>query len=197
MATPRKEKFAETPGYCKSAVLANLFDTSAQWIGQLTRDGVLRKHDTDAGPRYNIVEATRAYVKYLREKAAGRDDKNPEAESKKLDADVRLKTAKADMAEMNAAELQGRMHRSEDVEAMTNDLVYTIRAMLAALPGRLAVDVVNAKTSAEAAVTIRAEVHKVLEELSRYKYDPSEYIKKVRERQKWAEADDEPDEADE
>lgn len=192
MATPRKEPVQEEAGYCKSSVLANLFDISSQWIGQLTRDGVLRKHQTKAGPRYNVVEATRAYCNYLKEKAAGREDKgNPEAEKNKLDADVRLKRAKADIAELEAKEIQGQMHRGEDVEAMTNDLVYTIRSMLVALPGRLAVDVVGVASSAEAAVVIRSEVYKVLEELSNYKYDPAAYVKKVRERQKWVEQHEE------
>ncbi|MBQ2361997.1 MAG: hypothetical protein II287_00115, partial [Bacteroidaceae bacterium] len=45
-------------------------------------------------------------------------------------------------------ELEGKMHRSEDVEAVMTDLVYTIRSMLMALPGRLAVDVVSTKTAA-------------------------------------------------
>ena len=31
--------------------------------------------------------------------------------------------------------LEGTMHRSEDVEAVMTDLVYSIRSMLVALPG--------------------------------------------------------------
>ncbi len=65
----------ETPGYCKAEDLANLFALSGQWINQLTRDGILKKRDTPAGKRYNVVESTRAYVQHLREKAAGRGDK--------------------------------------------------------------------------------------------------------------------------
>ena len=72
----KKAKPQEPAGYCTTAVLANLFDITAQWVGELTKNGILRKHDTEAGPRYNVVEATRAYVKYLREKAAGRGDKD-------------------------------------------------------------------------------------------------------------------------
>lgn len=191
LATPKREKPAEEPGYCKSEGLANLFDISNQWIGQLTRDGVLKKHQTKAGPRYNVVEATRAYVKYLREKAAGRENNgDPEAERDKLGAEVRMKKARADIAELEAAELSGKMHRSEDVEAMTTDLVYAVRGMLIALPGRLAVDVVHAETPAEASVIIRSEVFKILEELAGYKYDPSAYAKRVRERQKWTDLND-------
>ena len=193
MATPKKEKPQEPAGYCTTAVLANLFDISAQWVGELTMSGILRKHDTEAGPRYNIVEATRSYVKHLREKAAGRSEKEDavsEKEQQKLAAEVRIKEAKAEYAELELQELQGQMHRSMDVEQMTQQLVFTIRGMLVALPGRLAVDVAAVETAAEASVVIRREVNAVLEELSNFKYDPAAYAKLVNERQKWTDTDE-------
>jgi len=187
------QKKPEPAGYCNTAVLANLFDITAQWVGELTRNGILRKHETEVGPRYNVVEATRAYVKYLREKAAGRSDKDDaaaEKEQQKLAAEVRIKEARADYAELELAELQGKMHRSEDVEAMTQQLVFTIRGMLVALPGRLAVDVAGVSDAAEASVLIRREVNAVLDELSNFKYDPAAYEKLVNERQKWTDTDE-------
>lgn len=168
----------EPADYCTTAELANLFGCSSHWIGDLTKSGVLRKHETEAGARYNVVEATRAYVKYLREKAARRSDKDDstaQKEEEKLAAEVRIKNAKADYAELELQEFQRQMHRSEDVEKMTMQLVFTIRGLLIALPGRLAVDVTNVSTAAEASVVIRKEINAVLDELSRFKYDPAEY----------------------
>ena len=188
MSTARKPKIEETPGYCKAEDLANLFALTGQWINQLTRDGVLKKRDTPAEKRYNVVESTRAYVQYLRDKAAGRGDKNiPEAkELEKFDAEVRIKQAKAQIAELESQELQGIMHRSEDVAALTEDLIYTIRDALMALPGRLAVDVAKAGTAAEAAEIIKREVYAVMKELSSYKYDPEKYEDRVRARMDWS-----------
>ena len=184
----KKAKPQEPAGYCTTAVLANLFDITAQWVGELTKNGILRKHDTEVGPRYNVVEATRAYVKYLREKAAGRGDKDDdvvEKETQKLAAEVRIKEAKAKYAELELQELQGQMHRSEDVEAMTADLIYTIRGSLLALPGRLAVDVTAVRTPAEAAEVIRKEIALLMQELSQYQYDPKKYEEWVRKRLDW------------
>ncbi|MCD8323184.1 MAG: hypothetical protein LUC89_09925 [Oscillospiraceae bacterium] len=96
-----------------------------------------------------------------------------------------MKKAKARRAEIETAELEGRMHRSEDVEALTEDLIYAIRGALLALPGRLAVDVVNTASPAEAADVIRKEVYAVMTELSSYQYDPEKYAERVRDRQKW------------
>ena len=187
MATARKNKVEETPGYCKTEDLANLFGLTGQWINQLTRDGVIKRRDTPAGKRYNVVESVRAYTQYLRYKAANRADKGvPEdKELEKFEAEIKIKKAKADIAELEAQELQGIMHRSEDVAAMAEDLIYTVRDSLLALPGRLAVDVAGASTAAEAAEIIKREVYAVMKELSQYQYDPAKYAERVRERMDW------------
>ncbi len=197
LATPRKGKAEETPGYCKAEDLANLFALTGQWINQLTRDGILKKRDTPAGKRYNVVESTRSYVQYLREKAAGRGEKGiPESkEFEKFEAELKIKRAKAQIAELEAQELQGTMHRSEDVAALTEDLLYTVRDSLLALPGRLAVDVAAASTAAEAAVTIKREVSVGMKDLSGDNAAPAQYAERVRQRMDWqAEHEGEDDE---
>ena len=187
MAKKKKNKAEETPGYCKTEDLANLFGLTGQWINQLTRDGVIKRRDTPAGKRYNVIESVRSYTQYLRDKAANRGEKGipEEKELEKFNAEVRIKRAKAKIAELEADEIQGIMHRSEDVAAMTEDLIYTVRGSLMALPGRLAVDVSNAQTAAEASEIIRREVFKLMEELSMYQYDPQKYEERVRSRMKW------------
>ena len=92
---------------------------------------------------------------------------------------------KATIAKLEAEELKGKMHRSEDVAAMTTDLIYAIRGAMMALPGRLAVDVASANSPAEAAEIIRREVNKAMRELSNYRYDPKKYEERVRERRAW------------
>ena len=116
-------------------------------------------------------------------------------EKERLEAELSIKKANAIMKVLEAKELQGKMHRSEDVAAMTEDLVYTIRGMLLALPGRLAIDVANTDDPAEAADLIRKEVYAIMEELSQYRYDPKKYEQRVRERRRWdIEEDGESDE---
>ena len=86
---------------------------------------------------------------------------------------------------MERDELRGKMHRSEDVEAMTSDLVFSIRAMMLALPGRLAIDLADMDKPAEVSERIKGEVYKILEELSKYEYSAEAYRARVRERQGW------------
>lgn len=133
----------------------------------------------------------------LSARAEEKDGNISEAERKKRDADAKLKTAKASIAMVQAKELLGKMHRSEDVMEITQDLVYTIRGALLALPGRVAVDAAAAQTAAEASEIIRKEVFKVMEELSGYQYNAAKYEERVRERLKMDMIEDNDDEEEE
>ncbi len=177
-----------------TAVVASLFNLSERRVQQLAKEGVIEGRKVDGVYQFDLLPTVRKYITYLSDKANGRDQKNRKTEEEKLAAEADLKRAKADMAELQLKELRGQMHRSEDVEAITTDLVYTIRSMIIALPGRLAVDVAAVDTAPEASEIIRRECYQVLEELSNYKYDPEEYAKRVREREGWKEATDDGDE---
>ena len=100
-------------------------------------------------------------------------------------AEMQIKAARAMIAKLEANELQGKMHRAEDVQMITEDMANTLRSLLLALPGRLAVDVSNAKSAAEASVIIKEAVHEIMREMSKYQYDPARYDELVRERMKW------------
>ena len=157
-----------------SKTIAALFDMTPRRVQQLTKDGVI------------------AAVKEGNANGREPSKKDSEIEGRRLEAEADLKRSKADIAALQLSELEGTMHRSEDVEAVMTNLVYNIRSMLVALPGRLAVDVTGAATPAEASEIIRTEVYKILTELAGYKYDPEVYARRVRDREGWSEqlADD-------
>ena len=132
-------------------------------------------------------EATKDYIKYLRQQLDKKQgNQNSKLDTDKLQAEVDIKNAKARVAELQLAELEGTMHRAEDVEAMTTDLVFSIRSALMAMPWRLAVDTAELETPAETSARIQEEVNEVLLSLSQYQYDPEEYKKRVKDRQGWA-----------
>lgn len=176
---------AGKPIYVKTADLCAMTGKSNQWIGQLTAQGVLNKEETPHGNLYDLRSNIRSYCEMLEARNKKVDNEAAKVEAEKNKADMNLKKAKAAIAVLEANELKGKMHRSEDVVAVTEDLVYSIRNMLVSLPGRLAVDVAHAENEAEAAIIIRREVNKVMEELANYKYDPKRYEEIVRKRQSW------------
>ena len=170
-----------------SDIIARLFGVTERRVQQLAKEGIIPAVETRPY-KFDLLTTVQAYIKYLSDKANGKERKSTDtvqAEADKLRAEADLKQSKAKIAELQLSELEGNMHRSEDVEAMTNDLVYTIRSMIMALPGRLAMDVVQVSSAAEASALIRAECSKVLDELSTYKYDPEAYQRRVRDREGW------------
>ena len=179
-------------------IIAKLFDLDVRRVQQLAKEGILPAA-SQRPYKFDLLPTVKAYIRYLRDRANGKEAKTADtvkAEADKLRAEADLKQSKAKIAEIQLKELEGKMHRSEDVEALTNDLVYTARSMIMALPGRLAMDVVQAGSANEASALIRTECYKILDELAGYQYDPEAYRRRVRDREGWSDAlaDEEADE---
>lgn len=149
-------------------------------LRQLELKGVLQKQ----GGKYVLADTVQAYASFLKK---GETADSRDLEKAKLAADVKYRENKAEIMRLEAEELKGRMHRSEDVEALTTDFVYVVRSTMLAMIGRLAVDTAPIDNAAEAAVVIRREVYRAMESLSGYRYDPQKYIERVRDRRKWEE----------
>lgn len=185
---------AENQNFQGAAVIAKIFGVSTRRIEQLKAEGIIKGQGKPT--KYDLLPTIQAYIKYLSDKANGREKKEKDArlETDKLDAEKRIKAAKAEVAEMELAELQGKLHRAEDVEAITTDHVLFLRSMLMAMPGKLAVDLAGDHTAAEQAEVVKREVYHILDQLAGYRYDPDEYKKRVKERQGWDNPErDEPD----
>ena len=163
-----------------AAVLAALLGLTARHVQRLAQDGIIVAHGRG---KYLLSDSVQRYIEHRARPDVDKD--TLVAESKLRDADVSIKQAKAIKTVLEAKELQGKMHRSEDVADMTSDLVYTIRGMLLALPGRLAIDAANLTDPVEVSVLIRDEVYVIMKELAGYKYDPAKYDERVRQRMSW------------
>lgn len=176
----------------KPDVIAKLFGVSVRRVQQLTQEGIITTVRVGSANRYDLLPTIQRYIKHLQDKANGREAKKDDdgSEGRKMKAEADLKESKAGMAALELKELEGKMHRSDDVEAMTTDLVFSIRSMIMALPGRLAVDMANISTAAEASERIKEECHNILNDLANYRYDPEAYKRRVRDRQGWRELEE-------
>lgn len=161
--------------------LAAVLGITTRRIRQLVDEGVIVPVGKNTYPLSGCVQQ---YIRFL--KSSVPEEAEVEIEKKRAQAEADLKFSKAKIAAMQAEELEGNMHRSEDVAAMTEDLIFAIRSGLLALPGRLAVMVSPIISVPECADAIRKEIYHLMEELSRYRYDPEEYARRVRERIDWS-----------
>lgn len=177
-----------------SATIASIYGSDVRRIQQLNAAGVIKGEGRPA--MYEPVTTLKALFEYQRKIIQGKEKNaaTEELERRKLAAEAEIKESKAKIAKMEHDELEGKLHRAEDVEAITTDHVLFFRSMLMALPGKLAVDLAGDHTAAEQAETVKKEVSNVLERLANYRYDPEEYKKRVKERRGWDNPDgDDPD----
>ena len=171
--------------------LACVLGITGRRIRQLAEDGQLEK--TTKG-RFPQCDSVQRYIASLSRETESEEDRR--LDKARRTAEVTLRASKAQIAKMQADEMRGKMHRSEDVAAMTEELIYAVRGALLALPGRLAMDVSSAESTAAAADIIRSEIYKLMQEFAQHRYDPQKYAECVRNRMKW-EIESEADGSDE
>lgn len=176
MAT-QKVNPAEMP--VSTTDIAGILGVTARRVQQLSQDKILIPVSRG---KYEIGDSVQRYIIYLQGRKKQTDDSSDDA--RKLKAEADLKEHKATIARLQAEEAEGKMHRAEDVKAMTEDLLLAVRGVMYALPGRLAVDVSNAANAAEVSVIIKREISFAMKDLADYRYDPAKYKERVRERMK-------------
>jgi len=169
-----------------TTTMAVVLGVGIRRVQQMIQDGTLQ---TIAKGKLPLVKNVRNYIDFI-------SDRQRTEEEKKLDkaratAEAKLKVAKATIAELQAKELSGKMHRSEDVQIFTQGLIDTVKSALLSMPGRLAVEVSLCDTAEECSVLIKDAVRDILSELSEYEYDPEKYEALVRERQNLSEKPEE------
>ena len=178
--------------------IAKIFQVTVRRVQQLTQEGIIETIAVKQGKRelrrYDLIDTVMRYIRYLSDKANGREQKSSNKEEEKLQAEIDYKAAKAKIAMLQLDELEGRMHSADDVEAMTTDLCLAVRSALLSVPGQLSVDVAEAQSAAEASEIIKKAINDILEELARYEYNPEEYRRRVRERQGWIDKVEQEDE---
>lgn len=175
---------AGTPIFVTAADICTALGKTKSRISQITGDGVIHKTRTSHGLLYNLFETVRLYCEHIEERAKRESEDTTELDLRRKQAEAKLKESKATVAELEAAEFQGKMHRSEDVQAMTADLLYYVRGSLKALAGRCATDCAALSEPAEIQKIIEREVFEILKDLSEYKYDRKRYDELVRQRMK-------------
>lgn len=150
------------------AVIARLLDLTERRVQQLSREGVIPRGERG---RYDLVGSVRGYVRYLRDQAARAQDGVADFGAER----ARLIKAKADLAEMDAAQRRGDLLPATGVEEAWIAVLGRLRARLLVLPDRLAPLVHEETTIAGARALIRRTVAETLTELAQTRVAVSAY----------------------
>lgn len=169
--------------------MAMVIGVTTRRVQQMIQDGTLK---TVEKGKLLLMDNVQRYITFVTGNQMTEEERK--VEKARRAAETKLKVAKADIAMLEANELKGKMHRAEDVEALTQDMCDTIRNVLLGLPGQIAVDVALCDSAEECSTIIRDAVYNVLTELSNYEYDPAKYEERVRNREKMDERPEDDDE---
>ncbi len=169
-----------------SKELADLLGLNVRSIQRLAKEEIIRPCRLSPY-KFILKQGVLDYIGYIQKEngvdAPNKKSKEPsDLQNRKDLAEAELKEAKAAIEKIKLAELEATMHSSEDVEALTVDLVYEVRAALCSLPGRLAVDLAQENRPTVVSAMIEDEIRAILDGLSKYEYDRERYKKRMAER---------------
>ncbi len=147
-----------------ASTIAKLFNLTERRVQQLAKEGVIPKAERG---KYDLVGATRGYIKYLQDRALGQHAAPTDLQAEKL----RLTAATADEKELQVAQLRGDLIPAHVVSNLWGDMVGAMRARLLALPPRLASKAIAATGLREIEDFARTEVYAALTELADHAED--------------------------
>ena len=147
-----------TPSYPVSAI-AKLFDLTERRVQQLASEGVIPK---SIKGKYELVPTVKGYINYLRERSIGKDQAPSDAST----ARIRLLTLQANKLEIENAILNKQFLSVEYVKNTWFSMIARCRAILLAMPSKLANQVIGLNEAREAEELIKASVYEALEELA-------------------------------
>ncbi|CUH39325.1 hypothetical protein JSE7799_02049 [Jannaschia seosinensis] len=140
-------------------VIAKLLDLSERRVQQLSREGVIPKAERG---QYDLIGAVRGYVRFLRDQAVKAQAGAPDYAAER----ARFIRARADLAEMEAAEKRRTLIAAEQIEAAWIAVLALLRTRLLALPDRLAPQAFDQSTVGDIRNLIRAAIREVLDDLA-------------------------------
>ncbi len=143
------------------STIAKLFDITERRVQQLAKDGIIPKPDKG---KYELIGSVRGYIKYLQERAYGKEITHADAHLEK----TRLIKIQTDIAEIDLKKLKGKLVAIEDVEHEWSSLVTAFRSRLLSLPNKAAHSVIGVKEHHKIENKIRDMINEALTELSKY-----------------------------
>lgn len=126
-------------GYYRVEIIAQLFGVTVRRIQQLTQEGVLPTTETVEGRRYDLVPTIQKYVKYLSDKAYGknRSEKETALREQKMEAEIALKESQGELHRLKTEIAAGKYVSIEEVTLDYTRFFATFKRFAMSLPSRL------------------------------------------------------------
>jgi phage terminase Nu1 subunit (DNA packaging protein) len=139
--------------------IAKLLDLTPRRVQQLSNEGVIPKAERG---RYELVPAVQGYIKYLKERSIRADTSGDDYNAHR----TRLTKTRADLAEMEKAQIQEQLIPAADVEKAWIDVSQNMRQKLLAFPQRVAPEVYAAEKLVEVKSILKENIFDALKEIA-------------------------------
>nr|WP_325300197.1 hypothetical protein [uncultured Dysosmobacter sp.] len=131
--------------FYRTEIIAQLFGVSVRRIQQLTQDGVIQTtkvldEDGHTARRYDLVPTIQKYIKYLSEKAygkQGRSDKEMELREQKMQAEISLKESQGELHRLKTEIAAGKYISIEEVKLDYSKFFVVFKKFAMGLPQRV------------------------------------------------------------
>ena len=128
-------------------------------VERLTQKGILQ---TAQGNLYSLIEANRAYIRYLK-------DRNSETEGADLNEErAKLTKAKRLNEELDLAVKKGELHKTEDIEKVMSATLINFKTRLSAIPAEEAEKLATMTDKAKIFLYLNEKIKEALSELSNF-----------------------------
>lgn len=147
--------------------ICEILGLSDRRIQQLAKEEILVRVSHG---KYDLPTSIQNYIEYIKEQSKTGEELNKVAEETLL---VRVRRQKA---ELELDIMQGKVHLSEDVEKVMNDMLSSFRAQLLVIPGKAAPRLVGQTEIEPIKAMLKNYIFEALQELS--EYDPTVFYDK-------------------
>ena len=125
--------------YYKVDAIASLFGVTVRRVQQLTQEGIIATEKTSEGRRYDLWPTVNRYIRYLSDKAYGRELNKAELElrEQKLKADIALKESQGELHQLKTRIASGQFIDKEEVMLDYARFFTTFKKFATSIPNRL------------------------------------------------------------
>lgn len=141
------------------ATVAKILNLSERRVQQLVKEDILPKPEKG---KYDLIACVRAYIKYLQERAFGKDAAPQDTHLER----ARLLKAQADKTELEVDTLRGNLMPVETIEADWLTMVMACRSRLLSIPSKTAFQIATLSDAHEIERFLKRVIYEALTELA-------------------------------
>jgi phage terminase Nu1 subunit (DNA packaging protein) len=164
LAKPKVKIETKQSREVSTSELALIVGKTPQWIRQLTRDRVLFQVGRGT---YILTDAVQAYILYA---SGGKEEDN---KLRLVDHKTEHERIKTEIAALELAVMRGELHRADDVKAVMEDALISLRSRLLGLPNKIGPKMLHMQNLAVVTDILTEEIRTCLTTLA--DYDPEAF----------------------